>query len=489
MALLSDLAGLDRSQKSAVAASFLGWTLDAFDFFLMVFMFKAIAHEFHADIEAVVVAGTLTLAARPFGALVFGMLADRFGRRPVLMIDILLYSVLEFASAFAPTLAVLLILRTLFGFAMGGEWGVGASLTMESIPPKLRGMISGLLQEGYAFGYLLAAAVFYFLFDRIGWRGMFMVGIIPALLIIFIRLGVKESPAFEAHRAAMPKRNPMVLLGISVLALAVATAPSLLGAIDKAAITHWIAASGGPAVLGDIARTLSPVQMWIYFIDAPIALLVLFLLFHKHWKIALYVVALMTAFNFFSHGTQDLYPTFLQVQHKLDTKAVGLITAIMNVGAITGGLFFGAWSEKLGRRKAIIIAVLLSLPIIPLWAFGDTFAHGMAGLVLLTVGAFAMQVMVQGAWGIIPVHLNELSPAMARGVFPGFAYQVGNLLASGNFVLQTHLAVQHGGAYGFALAAVAGVTAIIIVLLTAFGPEKRGVDFAKKEAIVGEGGG
>ncbi len=454
MGLNFNATDLDRHQWSAVIASFLGWTLDAFDFFLMVFMFSAIAKEFHTNVAAVAIASTLTLAARPFGALVFGMLADRYGRRPVLMVDILLYSGLEFASAFAPSLAVLLVLRAAFGFAMGGEWGIGASLAMESIPPKARGFISGLLQEGYAVGYLLAAVVFGLFFDSIGWRGMFMVGLIPALLVVLLRVGVKESPVFEAQRHTQLKRSPWVLLGVGLVALAVAMGPALVGAVDKTAMLKWV-----------------------YFIDAPIALCGLWA-FRKQWKTALYVVLLMTAFNFFSHGTQDLFPTFLQKQHGLSTHIVGMLTVIMNLGAIAGGLAFGAWSERIGRRWAIVIAVSLSLLVLPLWAFSHTIA-------MLAAGAFAMQVMVQGAWGVIPAHLNELSPSDARGAFPGFAYQLGNLLASGNAVWQAQIAEAHGDNYSLALALVAGVGAVVIAAVTFFGPERRGVAFTAPAPAAG----
>lgn len=453
MSSFSEARGMDRHQWAAVTASFLGWTLDAFDFFLMVFMFKAISTEFHTDLPAVAVASMLTLAARPFGAFVFGLFADRYGRRPVLMVDILLYSVLEFASAYAPSLAVLLILRAAFGFAMGGEWGIGASLTMESIPPKARGFISGLLQEGYAAGYLLATLVFYFLFDKIGWRGMFMVGLIPALLVVLIRLGVKESPVFEAQRHAAPKRNPMALFGIGLVGLGIALGPTLVGKINGAAMLNWV-----------------------YFIDVPIALCGLWA-FRKHWKTALYVILLMTAFNFFSHGSQDIYPTFLKEQHHLDTHTAGVVTAIMNVGAIVGGLAFGAWSEKIGRRWAIVIASLLSLAVIPLWAFSHTVA-------MLAAGAFLMQVMVQGAWGVVPVHLNELSPAGERGTFPGYAYQLGNLLASGNLVWQTTLAKAHHDDFGLIMAVGVGIVALVIAVVTFFGPERRGVDFKAEEATL-----
>jgi SHS family lactate transporter-like MFS transporter len=450
--------GWTRAQYSVVIASFLGWTLDAFDFFLMVFMFSAIAKEFHTNVAAVAIASTLTLAARPFGALVFGLFADRYGRRPVLMVDILLYSVFEFASAFAPSLAVLLVLRTAFGFAMGGEWGIGASLTLESIPPKARGLVSGLLQEGYAAGYLLASVVFFFLFDRIGWRGMFMVGLVPALLVVFLRLGVKESPAFEARRQAQVRRGSAALWLVGLAALAVAMAPALLQAY-------------APEQLRAFGK--DPMMKWVYFVDAPIALCGLWW-FRRHWKMALYVIVLMTAFNFFSHGTQDVYPTFLKKQLHLDTQTAGLVTAIMNVGAIAGGLGFGALSERVGRRRAIILASLLSLAALPLWAFSHT-------LVLLAAGAFLMQLLVQGAWGIVPAHLNELSPPDARGAFPGFAYQLGNLLASGNLVWQAQLAESRGDDYSLALAVVAGVSAVAIALVALLGPERRGAAFGPEK--------
>jgi SHS family lactate transporter-like MFS transporter len=390
----------------------------------------------------------LTLAAPPFGALVFGMVADAFGRRPVLMTNVVLYSAIELASACAPSLAALLVLRALFGLAMGGVWGVGASLALESIPPKARGLISGLLQEGYAAGYLIASAVFFFLFDRIGWRGMFMVGAVPALLAVFIQMSVRESPAFEARRAAPRTRSValMIVLGLAALAIAV-----------------------GPATLGPMLKI--PTLTWIYVVDAPLALAGLWF-FRSHWRMALYVIVLMTAFNLFSHGTQDLYPTFLQKGRGFGTGATGLLTIIGNVGAIGGGLLFGGLSERFGRRRGIVVAALLSVLVIPLWAL----SHGMA---LLAAGAFLMQFMVQGAWGIIPAHLNELAPGDARGAFPGYAYQVGNLLASGAAVWQAQIAEARHNDYGLALALVAGVAAIAIAAWTLFGPERRAVAFAE----------
>jgi len=401
----SELRALTPSQRNAVIASYLSWTLDAFDFFIMVFVLKHIAEDFATDVKSVALAITLTLAARPIGALLFGLAADRYGRRPVLMVDVLAYSLLELASGFAPTLTVLLALRFLYGIAMGGEWGVGASLTMETIPPRTRGIISGLLQAGYPSGYLIASIVFGLLFPVIGWRGMFMVGAAPALLVLFIRRNVEESPAFVANRAR-PER------------------PSFLAVVQR------------------------------------------------HFGRLIYVVLLMTAFNFFSHGTQDLYPTFLEVQRGFDTKTVSIIAIAYNIGAILGGLSFGFISEHIGRRRAIVIAALLALPIIPLWAFSTS-------PVTLALGAFLMQVAVQGAWGIVPVHLNELSPDEIRGTFPGFAYQLGNLLASVNATLQAGIAESHGNNYALAMASVCGVVAIAVALLAGLGREARGVAFGR----------
>jgi SHS family lactate transporter-like MFS transporter len=407
MPLLSDLRSLSPRERHTIAASYLGWMLDAFDFFILVFVLKDVAAEFGTDPHKVSLAITLTLAMRPLGALLFGLMADKFGRRPTLMIDVLLYSILEFASGFAPDLTTLIVLRALYGVAMGGEWGVGASLTMETVPPKLRGIVSGILQAGYPSGYLLASIVYFALFPVIGWRGMFMVGVIPALLVLYIRRHVDESPAFTA-RQHLKERQP-------------------IGAVLKG-----------------------------------------------HVGIFIWAVLLMAGFNFLSHGTQDIYPTFLLQQRNLSSHEVGAIAITYNIGAILGGLTFGALSEKIGRRKAIAIAAVLALPAIPLWIH----AASPAGL---AAGAFIIQFFVQGAWGVVPVHLNEMSPDAVRGTFPGFAYQIGNLLASYNATLQTGMAQARNGNYAFALAAVTGIAALSVALLSWFGHEARGRAFGHDE--------
>src|SRR5271157_6422651 len=378
---------LTTEQRRTILAAYLGWTLDAFDFFLLTFLLKDIAKEFGVGVPAVAYALFLTLAMRFVGAFIFGRIGDIWGRKPALMLDILCYSIIGALAAFSPNLWVFLVLRTLFGIAMGGEWGLGSSLAMESIPPRSRGLVSGILQCGYPTGFLLAAIAYGLLYGRtfgdttIGWRAMFLLSVLPAFLVLFIRSSVPESPAFEASKA---HEKP---------------------------------------------------HLWATLAE------------HKG------LVLLMLCFNLFSHGTQDLYPTFLQKQHNFDPATVSWITIVANLGAIAGGLTFGHVSERIGRVNAITVAAAIALPTLPLWAFASTPA-------LLALGAFIMQIAVQGAWGVVPAHLNELSPAAARATIPAFVYQAGNFLASYNGPFQAKIAEANGGNYAFALALLAGTVAI-----------------------------
>ncbi|ATA20051.1 SHS family lactate transporter-like MFS transporter [Gibbsiella quercinecans] len=387
-------------QRNAAVASFLSWTLDAFDFFVLVFLLSDIAQAFQVGMAEVTLAILLTLAVRPIGALLFGRAAEKYGRKPILMLNIVFFSMFELLSAAAPSLMVFLALRVLYGIAMGGIWGVASSLAMETIPDRSRGLMSGIFQAGYPFGYLLAAVAYGLLFDVVGWRGMFVIGAAPILLLPFIYYCVQESPVWLAARE---RKESTALLPV----------------------------------------------------------------LKSHWKLCIYLVLLMAAFNFFSHGTQDLYPAFLKIQHGFEPKVVSIIAVSYNVASIIGGIFFGTLSEKIGRKKAIIIAALLALPVIPLWAFSS-------GSLTLGVGAFLMQFMVQGAWGVIPTYLNELVPANTRAVLPGFVYQLGNLLASVNATLQAAIAESHGHNYGLAMALVAGTVAIVIAVLVFFGKDTRG---------------
>jgi SHS family lactate transporter-like MFS transporter len=397
---------LTKAQKRTVLAAYLGWTLDAFDFFLLTFVIKDIAKEFGVGVPEVAYALFLTLAMRFIGAFVFGRIGDKWGRKPALMLDIVCYSVIGAAAAFSPNLTIFLILRALFGIAMGGEWGLGSSLAMESIPPGARGLVSGVLQCGYPSGFLLASIAYGLLYGRafgdftFGWRPLFLLSVLPAFVTLFIRAAVPESPAFEAAQKVEQRAG------------------------------LW--------------RTIQ-----------------------ANWGLVLYSVVLMMAFNLFSHGTQDLYPTFLQKQLNLAPPTVSWITIVANLGAIAGGLSFGFVSEKIGRVNAITVAALIALPALPLWAFSTT-------PLMLAAGAFVMQVAVQGAWGVVPAHLNELSPGAVRATLPAFVYQAGNFLASYNGPFQAKLAEANGGDYSYALALVGGVVAVALIVVIRFSPEKRG---------------
>jgi len=391
-------------QKTAMVAGVGSWTLDAFDYFILVFVIPLVADGFDVSVETVLFATTITLIGRPFGALIFGSVAERYGRKPVLAGNIAFYSLVELATAFSPDLTTFMVLRAVYGLAMGGVWGIGSALTMESVPTRSRGWVSGVFQAGYPAGYLIASLVNY-LAPSIGWRGMFAVGVTPILLAVFIVFAVSESPAWMEQR-----RNRQT---------------------ESAGTT-----SGHES--GSVAVILRSVR--------------------QHWKIVVFGIVLMTAFNFFSHGTQDVYPTFLKKQHDFGADVVSTIAIAYNIAAIIGGIIAGALSQRFGRRRLIVIFALLALPCIPLWAFAS---HSW----WLGVGAFLVQFMVQGAWGVVPAYLNETMPAAARAVLPGFIYQFGNLIASGNGPIEGGLAKTFDGNYGLAMAIVAACASLVIAAL------------------------
>jgi SHS family lactate transporter-like MFS transporter len=392
---------LSRSdQWHAVTASFLGWTLDAFDFFVLVFLVDTLAAQFHVAASRIILTMTATLAMRPVGALLFGLLADRYGRRRPLMANVVFFSVMELACGFAPNYRVFLVLRAIFGIGMGGEWGVGASLAMESVSPRWRGVLSGVVQSGYSIGYLLAAVAARVVLPLWGWRAMFWAGGIPALLAFYIRFRVKESEAWKQHRGA---------------------------------------------TVGAILRTAS-----------------------GHWKIFSYLVLLMTLMMFLSHGTQDLYPHFLREVHGLPVATISYVAILYNIAAVLGACTYGYFSEHFGRRRAMLLALALALLAIPAWAFGRTLS-------VLIVGACLMQMGVQGAWGIIPAHLNELSPDAVRGLMPGFAYQLGILFAAPTNNIEYALRDHFG--YAWALAAFEIVNIILLATVVALGSERKGKSF------------
>jgi SHS family lactate transporter-like MFS transporter len=392
-----------RGEGHAVLASFLGWTLDAFDFFVLVFVVPTVAKEFGRPIDHIAFTITLTLAFRPLGALIFGWMADRYGRRVPLMASVILFSIFEVGSGLAPTYGIFMLMRALYGIAMGGEWGVGASLAMEAVPSRLRGLLSGVLQEGYAVGYLLAAAAYFFVFPRWGWRPMFFLGGLPALLALYVRSHVPESKAWEHHRP------------------------------DAGAIVRAIRANRGTF---------------------------------------LYLVLLMTMMSLISHGTQDMYPTFLERQRGFSPRAAATIAIIYNFGALCGGIVFGLLSDRLGRRRTMVTAVILALPVVPLWIYATP-------VWALTLGAFLMQFMVQGAWGVIPAHLTELSPGEVRGLFPGLAYQLGVLFAASVAYVEAVLATRMN--YANALALVAVTVLILGAIVIGLGRERAGIDFQQPD--------
>jgi len=390
------------SARHAVLAGFFGWTLDAFDFFVVVFMYDVLARQFGVSKKDIIFTTFATLAMRPVGAAIFGVLADRYGRRRPLMANVIYFSLVELLCGFSPNYRFFFVMRALFGIGMGGEWGVGASLAMEAAPVRWRGILSGILQSGYSIGYLLAAMAARFLLPAWGWRPMFWIGALPALLALYIRTKVPESEAWKQHRAAST---------------------------------------------GQVLRIAT-----------------------QEWKRFLYLVVLMTFMMFLSHGTQDLYPDFLQEVHRASVSVRANIAIIYNIGAVVGAILFGHLSQVAGRRKGMIAALGLSLVMIPLWAFGGN-------LTVLVIGAFLMQAGVQGAWGVIPVHLNELSADATRGLMPGLTYQLGILLASPTNSIQYALRDRVG--YRWAIAGFEVVTILMLAVLLLLGSERHGRSFVR----------
>jgi MFS family permease len=485
-------AGIPRltaAQASVVMAALLGWVLDYFDFALMVFVLRDIAREFSVPLPAAAFVIVLTLAMRPVGAFIFGRAADCYGRRPALMASILCFSLLAFASGFATSMTMLLVLRALFGIAMGGEWGVGASLAMETVPPGARGMVSGILQTGGSLGYLLASLVFGLLYQQIGWRGMLMIGVAPALLVLFIRARTREAPQWQPdHKpsedmlpgllgygrlmlyalllwAAIVWLNGQTLWAgafiLAVLAMTVFLAWHRVGLWIEVVAVLSMAAVDGCASAGLVSALMALIYNTAAILTATFL--------KTHLRVGIYAVLLMTALNFFAHGTQDLYPTFLQVQRGLSPRMVGLIMVLFSIGGILGSLVFGGLSERLGRRRTMAVAALLALFITTFFTFGAT-------PLALAVTAFMMNLAVMGSWGVVPCYLNELSPPRVRGTFTGLVYQLGNLLASVNATMQADYAVRHGNNYAQALVMVTAASALaILALVGLFGIDRKGI--------------
>ncbi|HUV68259.1 MAG TPA: MFS transporter [Terracidiphilus sp.] len=385
----------------AVSSGILGWILDAFTFFILIFVVDALAANFHVTKAAIVWSITITLATRPIGALVLGSVADKFGRRRPLIACVLLFSIFTALTPFAPNYTVFILYRALYGIGMGGYWGIGASLVMESSPSRWRGLFSGILQAGYSLGYLLAAVAVRTIEPRFGWRWMFLSGLFIAALVAVLTVLSPEPAAWKKNRSTS---------------------------------------------FGTILRT-------------PL----------NYKRDFAYLVLLMTVITCLSHGTQDLYPDFLKSVHNLSNVVISNLTVFYNVGAILGCLLIGHLSERFGRRNSIMLALCICVISIPAWAFGTSLA-------VLALGSFMMQFGVQGVFGVIPAHLNELSPASVRSLFPGVVYQLGMLFGAPSVGIE--FALRNSLGYSWALTSFELCTIAALFLICAFGPERRGHDLA-----------
>ncbi len=458
-----------KQQRNALTASFLGWTLDAFDFFIVVMVLTEIAKDFGRSYADMAFTISVTLAFRPVGAFIFGLLADRYGRRIPLMIDVVFYSIIEIASGLAPNYATFLFLRALFGIGMGGEWGVGASLAMEAVPSRWRGILSGVLQEGYAIGYLMASLAYLFIFPNFGWRAMFFIGGAPAILAWFIRRKVRESEVWEKTRRTDWSQLWSAIRSHLRSYILIAAGISVAGLIlmHTTGWTGFILPSVGTGAGSEAVRVFAIftiVMLFVFMAD------VTWRIAEGHRGLFFYLVAFMAMMNFVAHGTQDMFPTFLKEHRGLTPGRTALVTIISNFGAIAGGICFGLFSDRIGRRHAIALALLFGVIAIPLWAYAPTTA-------LLMLGAFIMQFMVQGAWGVVPAHITELSPDSVRGFFPGFAYQCGVLIAGSIAFLEALFAERMNYANAMAITALTVFCLCIVVVL--LGREKKGIEFGR----------
>jgi SHS family lactate transporter-like MFS transporter len=379
----------------AVASGILGWVLDAYDFFILVFVMDSLASHFGVSKGRIVATITATLVMRPLGAFLFGFCADRWGRRIPLLCCVLYFSLITALTPLAPSYSVFLVLRALYGIGMGGYWGVGAALVMESCPVSLRGLFSGILQAGYSLGYLLAAVMARTLAPAVGWQWLFWSGLCLAVWTVLLIL---FSP--DTYRQVRTE-----------------TRPSLL-------------------------RTIG-----------------------AHWGNFVLLTVLMTLITCLSHGTQDLYPDFLRVVHGFSLRSAANMAIFYNVGAVLGAVVFGRISDWLGRRNSIYMALVICLLAVPAWAFGGSVAW-------LAAGAFLMQFGVQGAFGVIPAHLNELAPEGARGLFPGLVYQFGVLF--GAPCVMVEYALRDSLGYARALAVFELITFALLAAALAVRKEQRG---------------
>lgn len=434
------LVSLTWVQWAQFWSGWLAWTCDALDFFSVSLTVTNLAVQFGKSSQKITTAITLTLLFRSAGAVIFGILSDRFGRKWPLVINLIICCVLELGTGFVQTFPQFLAVRSLFGIAMGGIWGLSSSNALENIPVELRGLASGILQQGYAVGYLLAAVINLTIVAHHTWRALFYFGACISFFAAIVRALVPESEVFIKAKE-----------------------------LEKA--------KG--------ANTTTKTKVFIHETKEMLKI---------HWKLCIYAVLLMTGFNFLSHGSQDLYPTYLETTKGFSSHDATIATIIGNCGAIAGGAIAGWGSQYIGRRLTIIICVLLVGAFIPLWIIPSSFSA-------LSAGAFWIQFGVQGAWGVIPIQLAEMSPPAFRATFPGVAYQIGNMVSSASAQIEatagSHIKttiIENGqpkvvNDYATVQGILIGVVAAYVIIVTIVGPENHSSHFEKHKAAFEEGGG
>ncbi|KAF8632039.1 hypothetical protein AX15_002083 [Amanita polypyramis BW_CC] len=435
--LFEVLKSLTWLQWAHFFCGWLAWTCDSLDFFSVSLSVDALQAEFHESTKTITTAITLTLLLRSAGALIFGIISDRYGRKWPLVLNLIVVCVLELGAGFTQTFKQFLATRALFGIGMGGIWGLAASTALENLPVEARGLASGVLQQGYAVGYLFAACINLKLVPRAekGWRSLFWCAAGISGFVAILRALLPESEVFERAKKAEQGRS----------------------STNKTRV-----------FLKESKEMLK-----------------------RHWLLCIYAVLLMSGFNFLSHGSQDLYPKYLTASKGFSQRDATIATIIGNCGAISGGGIAGYISQYVGRRLTIVVFVIMIGAFIPLWIIPTSFSA-------LSAGAFCVQFGVQGAWGVIPIQLAEMSPPAFRATFPGVAYQLGNMVSSASAQIEATGAAQqtthdkNGKVvpdYARVQGIFIGVVAAYVAIITILGPENHGSHFEKHKTAFEEGAG
>ncbi|KIJ08149.1 hypothetical protein PAXINDRAFT_89314 [Paxillus involutus ATCC 200175] len=436
------LRGLTWLQWAQFLSGWIAWTYDALDFFSVALTVNLLSKQFNQQVSAITTAITLTLLFRSLGAVIFGVLSDRFGRKWPLVCNLLLCSSLSLGTSFVTTFPQFLAVRSLFGVAMGGVWGLASSTALENLPVELRGLGSGIVQQGYALGYLIAAIINLTVvpYSSHSWRCLFWTASSVSFTTAIVRACIPESAVFLRAKAIEREKG---------------------------------------------SNTTQKTKIFLRETKEMLK---------THWKLCIYAVLLMAGFNFMSHGSQDLYPTYLESSKGFSSHSATIATIIGNCGAISGGAIAGYTSQYIGRRLTIVICVLLVGSFIPLWIIPTSFAG-------LAAGAFCVQFGVQGAWGVIPIQLAEMSPPAFRATFPGVAYQLGNMISAASAQIEAtgakHIretVIVDGkptsvADYATVQGIFIGVVAAFVIVVTILGPENHSSHFEQHKTAFEEGGG